>query len=77
MTPVNTHFIGDSLFEYCESLALEECKVEPIPSVFFEIYWKCGALKRKYYRSYHSAVFKILENDEYIVEFDENTAKNK
>lgn len=77
MTAVNTHFLGDYLSDYCKSLALEEIKVEPIPQIIFKAYSGNNIFKKKYHRSYHSAVFKIVDDDNYLIEFDENNAKNK
>jgi len=77
MAPVNTHFIGNCVLDYCKSLILDKIKVEPIPSVFFEIYNGCNIHKQKYFRSYHSSVIRIINNDDYVIEFDEENAKNK
>lgn len=77
MIAVNTHVIGNYLFDYCKSLTCEEIKVEPIPQIIFEAYNGCSKLRETYYRSYHSAVFKIVGNDKYTIEFDEKKAKNK
>lgn len=77
MIAVRTHVIGHYLFEYCKSLTCEEIKVEPIPRIIFEAYDGCKKLREKHFRSYHSAVFKIIDNDNYTIEFDEKKAKNK
>jgi len=77
MTPVSTHFLGQNMLNYCKSLLLDTIKVEPIPSVYFEIYNGCHKLKDKYFRSYHSSVVRIINNDDYVIEFNEENAKNK
>lgn len=77
MIAVNTHVIGHYLFDYCKSLWNEEIKVEPIPRIIFKAYDGCKTLRETYFRSYHSAVFKIIDNDNYTIEFDEKKAKNK
>lgn len=77
MTAVSTHLVGDSLFDYCESLTREEVKIEPIPRILFDIYWEGRNFKEKYSRSYHSAVFRIVDDHTYLLEFDEKSAKNK
>jgi hypothetical protein len=77
MTPVNTHFLGNNMLDYCKSLISDKNKVEPIPSIFFEIYTGCHKHKEKYYRSYHSSVIRIINNDDYVIEFDAENAKNK
>lgn len=77
MTAVKTHVIGHYLYDYCKSLTCEEIKVEPIPQIIFEAYDGCKELKTKYFRSFHSAVFRILDDDNYTIEFDEKNAKNK
>lgn len=77
MTPVTTHFLGKNVLNYCKSLVSDKNKVEPIPSIYFEIYIACHELKEKYFRSYHSSIFKIINNDEYLIEFDVENAKNK
>lgn len=77
MIPVNTHVIAHYLYDYCKSLATEEVKVEPIPEIIFEVYQGCNEFKAKHFRSFHSAVFKIIDDDNYSIEFDEKNAKNK
>lgn len=77
MTAVSTHIVRNSLFDYCESLAREEVKIEPIPQIFFDIYSECTKLKEKYSQSFHSAVFRIVDDNSYLLEFDEKSAKNK
>lgn len=73
MNAVNTHYLGDSIIDYCKSLSFEEIKVEPIPLIFFKVYDGCHKLKNKHYSSYRSAVFTIVENnDNYIIKFDDN-----
>lgn len=77
MTAANTHILGDYLVDYCKSLSYEEIKVEPIPRVIFEAHDGCSELRDKYYRSYHSAVFKFIDDDNYKIEFDEKNSKYK
>lgn len=77
MTAVNTHFLGDYLADYCTSLSQEEIKVEPIPQIIFKAYSGNNILKNKHHRSYQSAVFRIIDDDNYLIEFDEKNAKDK
>ncbi|XP_025208896.1 senecionine N-oxygenase-like isoform X2 [Melanaphis sacchari] len=77
MTPVNTHYLGIKLLSYCKSLISDKIKVEPIPSIFFEIYMACHEHKIKYYRSYHSSVIRIINNNNFVIEFNVENAKNK
>lgn len=77
MSPVSTHFLGNNMLNYCNSLILDKIKVEPIPPVYFEIYDRCHQLKDKYYRSYRSMVVRIVDNDDYVIELDEENAKTK
>lgn len=77
MTAVNTHLLGINLLNYCKSLLLDNIKVEPIPPVFFEIYNECYKLKAKHFRSYHSSVIRIVDTDHFVIEYDEENAKNK
>lgn len=77
MTPVSTHFLGKNMLDYCKSLLLDTIKVEPIPPIYFEICNECHKLKDKYHRSYHSSVVRIINNDDYVIEFDSKNAKNK
>lgn len=77
MTAVDTHFVGDCLDDYCKSLTQEEVKVEPIPRIIFDVYSETVELRKKYNRTYHAAVFKIVDDDNYVIEFDWNNAKNK
>lgn len=77
MVAVNTHVLGDYLFDYCKSLWSEEIKVEPIPQVIFKAHDGCSELREKFHRSYHSAIFKFIDNDIYDIEFDEKNIKNK
>lgn len=77
MTAVNTHVVGHYLLDYCKSLALEEVKIEPIPMIVFKAYWGCQKLREENFRSYRSAVFRIIDSDKYFIEFNKNVAKNK
>lgn len=77
MTAVNTHFVGDCLNDYCKSLMQEEVKIEPIPRILFNVYSETAKLRERYNRTYHTALFKIIDDDNYVIEFDENNAKNK
>ncbi|XP_050419656.1 senecionine N-oxygenase-like isoform X2 [Adelges cooleyi] len=43
MVEAKTHFIGDSVFNYCKSIA-NELQIEPIPDIFFEIYRLRGSI---------------------------------
>lgn len=70
MQAVSTHTAGKNLTNYCESLVSEEINVEPIPRIIFEVYKGCHELVDKYFLSYHSAVFKIVDSDNYLIEFD-------
>lgn len=72
MKAVNTHYLGNSLFDYCKSLSLEEIKVESIPLIFFKVYEGCQKLKKKKCNSYRSALITIVDNDNYIIKFDDN-----
>lgn len=76
MAAVDTHFVGDYLGDYCKSL-MQEVKIEPIPQIIFDVYSTTIKIREKYNRTYHSAVFKIVDDNNYVVEFDENNAKNK
>jgi len=77
MSPVSTHFLGEKMADYCKSLILDKIKVEPIPPIYFEIYNECHKLKNKYYRSYRSLVIRIVDNDDYVIEFNAENAKIK
>lgn len=72
MIAVNTHYLGKSMFDYCKSLSLEEIKVESIPLIFFKVYEGCHKLKEKNCNSYRSAIFTIVDNDNYLIKFDDN-----
>lgn len=76
MTAVDTHFLGDYLNDYCKSL-VEEIEIEPIPRIIFDAYDGCSKLRSNYYRSYQSAVFRIVDDENYTIEFDEKNATNK
>lgn len=76
MTPVYTHVVGHYLLDYCKSLAQEEIKIEPIPMIIFETYWGCQKLRENYFRSYRSAVFRIVDSNNFLIELDENVKKN-
>lgn len=75
MKAVNTHVVGHYLLDYCKSLALEEIKIEPIPMIIFEAYWGCQKLRNDHFQSYRSAVFRIVDSNNYFIEFDENITK--
>jgi len=76
MTAVSTHFLGHYIVDYCKSLA-EEIGVEPIPQIIFNAYNGCNRLRTSHYRTYHSAVFRIVDEDNYVIEFDEKNATDK
>ncbi|XP_050540123.1 senecionine N-oxygenase-like isoform X2 [Daktulosphaira vitifoliae] len=67
MIPVKSHFIGNCLHDYCYSLA-NEIQIEPIPSIYFEIYNSCQQIRDLYSKTYHSAVFRIIDNTNHVVE---------
>lgn len=77
MSAASTHRAAENLPDYCKSLATEEIEVEPIPRVVFEAHKGCHELTDKYFMSYHSAVFKIVDDDTYQIEIDENNLKSK
>lgn len=77
MTAVDTHVLGDYLFDYCKSLWSEEIKVEPVPWVIFKAHDGCSELRDNFFRSYHSAIFRFVDSDNYKIEFDEKSLKNK
>lgn len=76
MIAVNSHVIGETLFNYCKSLTVEEINVEPVPQIIFDQYRGCGNLRETHFRSYRSAIFKVLDDERYLIQFDENPAKN-
>lgn len=76
MIAAKSNVLRETVFDYCKSLTVEEIKVEPIPQIIFEQFRECGKLREKFFRSYRSAIFRVVNDERFSIEFDENDAKN-